>query len=498
MERWYVAHSRAGHHTGLSVAMQLVSQAAAPPTMEHVQRILSRVAARFPWLRVKLRRDGVDGIDSRESLRVVSTTSDSSHGNGIKKEPLWGDDLYVTVDNDTSRNYCSLRQVTIRADDSYGMAGGLAPILEQEGRTEWHDEDPNAPLWRAVLVKYENSDKFALVLSFHHLITDGMGAIAVCQAIVEESGADTTTPIPMQHSILPPPMEDVLDTVPRLSHLLIPVLLDRFPSLTSILRPPHFQGMSHDSTIPAKDRTSNMVCLPLLNDNQVLLLREYCRRNKVTVNSVCVSSLCRAISMHVQENPDLFASSPGVSLSNKVHLKIITAVNERPDCGMINKDLGVYLVGPQVFVDVFHEPNTTVGLASLYQTKLSAARSPARMDMGLCKFISEDWIEFSQKHANREPNGREDSVEVSNLGLVSFDSASSLEDAWSVESLWFAQGRNVTGPALAMTMVTSNGGLKAVLSAIPQAITRESLVAIGESFQNELLALLDEMMQERK
>ena len=48
-----------------------------------------------------------------------------------------------------------------------------------------------------------------------------------------------------------------------------------------------------------------------------------------------------------------------------------------------------------------------------------SARQAARMDMGLCKCIQEDWVEFAKKNANRLPNGREDSIEVSNLGNVS-------------------------------------------------------------------------------
>lgn len=78
-------------------------------------------------------------------------------------------------------DYCDLREETILEDDSFlGTAGGLAQVLRQEGRTEWHDEDPNSNLWRAILVTFENRDNmFALVLSFHHLVTDGMGAVAI-------------------------------------------------------------------------------------------------------------------------------------------------------------------------------------------------------------------------------------------------------------------------------------------------------------------------------
>ena len=141
-------------------------------------------------------------------------------------ESLWGDDLYFTIQQDETKDCFDLREETMQQNDSSGMTGGLAHVLEQGGRTELHDEDPNSCLWRAVLAKSKTTP--ILVLSFHHLITDGMGPAAVLLAIIEENGAAATTTIRQDASLLPPPMEGVLDTVPRLSHLLVPVLLDRF------------------------------------------------------------------------------------------------------------------------------------------------------------------------------------------------------------------------------------------------------------------------------
>ena len=67
LERWYVAHSRTGQHTGFSIVLELES----PPenaTLADIGSILRRVSEKSPWLRVKVKRDGVDGIDSRTSL----------------------------------------------------------------------------------------------------------------------------------------------------------------------------------------------------------------------------------------------------------------------------------------------------------------------------------------------------------------------------------------------------------------------------------------------
>lgn len=136
--------------------------------------------------------------------------------------------------------------------------------------------------------------------------------------------------------------------------------------------------------------------------------------------NVCSStlSLCRAISQHVSHErfAELYENIPDLLDGQGVGLKIITAINERPDCGMTDKDFGVYLVGPQVFVTASSKTSLEE-MSSIYQTRLMSARQSARMmGMGLCKYIQEDLIEFAKKHANRLPNGREDSIEVSNLG----------------------------------------------------------------------------------
>ena len=59
---------------------------------------------------------------------------------------------------------------------------------------------------------------------------------------------------------------------------------------------------------------------------------------------------------------------------------------------------------------------------------------------------------FSIKHADRQPNGQEEGIKISNLGILALDPR---PKAWNVSHLWFAQGRNVTGPALALTVITS-------------------------------------------
>ena len=177
LERWYVAHSRAGVHTGFLLALELEASHKAATTalsstspmisMEDMWQTLHRVSQRFAWLRVKVKRDGVQGIDSRTSL------GNSEDGKGV-----WGDDLYldaVDANNPTIDSVFELRQVQIDEHNGSDFQQSLQHILEEESVKEWHDEDPNQCLWRAILVTGPSHKQLTLILAFHHLICDGLG-----------------------------------------------------------------------------------------------------------------------------------------------------------------------------------------------------------------------------------------------------------------------------------------------------------------------------------
>lgn len=141
-----------------------------------------------------------------------------------------------------------------------------------------------------------------------------------------------------------------------------------------------------------------------------------------------------------------------------------------------NDAAAVYLVGPQVVINVSPECSLNK-IEAAYQTKVKAARSAARMDMGLCKLLPRTGLSSPKRMPIENPT-----VEkiVSKFPI----------SAMCPLTLRFNKvgTSNVTGPALTLTMVTSVGGLKTVLSAVPQAFTRDSLVEIGKSFQTELLS----------
>ncbi|CAB9530230.1 Conserved hypothetical protein [Seminavis robusta] len=506
LERWYVAHSRSGMHTGFLIALELESSNTETSllSLEDTRQILRRVCQKFPWLRVKLKRDGVDGIDSREFLKPASSSStETENTNG-----LWGDDLYVQVlsPQQPSGDFFAFRQVVVEKESNIPEV--LERTLEEESTQEWHDEDPSAPLWRAtVLSTADNPHRFSLILAFHHLIVDGVGSTSIAQAILDEMNSQTPNgnkstddEATINNNPLAPPMEDLMDTVPTLSHLLIPVLLDRFPSLETYFKPIHWKGLTkHD----AGARQSTMVCCPIsLNGQQ---LAKVCEDMKFTFNSLCVATLCKAIAKTVGNQKEHISAAMTTTQNNginSVNFKVIVAKNERNNCHPVKPDdLGVYLSGPQVYVSCCSSNNNATttnkaeyqSIASSFQQRLRALYRAAAMDMGLCVFIPGDWIPFASKFAKNEPNGINDSIEFSNLGKVRFTTNNGTPNKWNVKDFWFAQGRRETGAAIIATITRSGEAgeeIRAVMSAFPQAVPRTTLAQIADTWKSDLELLV--------
>ena len=88
-----------------------------------------------------------------------------------------------------------------------------------------------------------------------------------------------------------------------------------------------------------------------------------------------------------------------------------------------------------------------------------------------------------------QPNGRSYSFEISNIGAVDIENTLP-PDAWPLRAMWFGQGRNQTGNALQVCVATSTGSLRAVVSAVPQAVSRNALKEISTLWKNELLKFI--------
>ena len=104
------------------------------------------------------------------------------------------------------------------------------------------------------------------------------------------------------------------------------------------------------------------------------------------------------------------------------------------------------------------------------------------MDIGMCRFLSQDWIRYATRLGDEKPNGVHDSLEVSLLNHVEHLSS-------SVERLWFVQGRRGFGPAILVTTINTGVRLQASLAAFPDAVSRQQLHEIAQCWKQELLAL---------
>ena len=464
LERWFVANTRAGVHTGFIVAVEFTTTATHIRNMnmtnkDNVMDALTRVSQRFPWLRTRLYHQNVEMQQQQQQL--------------------WGDDLHVQVHDSADLVPFGFRQV---------VQMSLSEILNEEMNSGWDDQDPTMPLWRVTMIHSSDGLEVTLVLAFHHLITDGIGAMAVVQALLEEGGTTTTDFKVAQRNTLAPPLEDLVDTVPRVRHLFMPVLLDRFPMLIPYLKPPCWKGMQlHHSDTAATTildpimKEMQMVCLNIVPFEELQQLDQYCKTNKLSTNAILMATLIKAI-VKVEEN------------HTGLRFHIVTAADERRRrCHLPpSSALGNYITAPHMTlqlpvsstIDYMSSPN----MARVYQSKLQHSLQTSLMDIGLTRFIVNDWVEFVKQSCRHSfstlSNNITYSLESSNLGMQVFDPKASAN--WKVTNIWFAQGRRGTGCAIEVKMVGGPQGYNACMSAFPCAVTKETLIKIGDAWRNEI------------
>lgn len=468
LERWYVAHSRAGHHNGFQLAVELQG---APPTEAELRRLLRAVAARHAALRARVCRS------DRPSGDTGADDAAAAEGKG-----LWGDDLFFSVlrvdDEGTAPPVRSVRLAGPgSAQYARAAAKGLERVLEEESRTGFEDvEEPggeSGPLWRAVLVTWDGlSDEFAVVFAFHHVVADARAATEVLRSLLAVRRGDDSGDL-AEHAQLPPPMCDVVDTVPRLSQLMVPLLCDRMPALEAWLVREPWLGAPHDAAVPPESRVGNIVAVDFGEAADVL---RAARAEKATVHGVLVAALAYAVR-------DVAASTEGAYLRMQSSVDVRrSATPEVP-----RKALGIFLCAPAVSMTVpavgpQTDASSLFRAARRYREQLASSVPGTVRDIGMCAFISEAWPSWARKRERAEPNGRrENSCEVSNLGAVDLeDVADGGKGGWQLAGAWFSQGRVVVGPALEGSILTVRGQLHATLTGTEPAVPRQQLDDICE------------------
>eukprot|EP00977_Amphora_coffeiformis_P015918 scaffold4793_cov175-Amphora_coffeaeformis.AAC.7 len=118
-----------------------------------------------------------------------------------------------------------------------------------------------------------------------------------------------------------------------------------------------------------------------------------------------------------------------------------------------------------------------------YLKFLRSHRAESAKSVGLTAFISEDWLQFSRKCVQRTRSDQVDTIDASNLGLVSIKAPSS-DVAWKIQGLWMVHGRQNPAPALKACCVTmDSGSTNLVLSSLPPHFTKEDLLSVGSLCQ---------------
>ncbi|MEU0869526.1 wax ester/triacylglycerol synthase domain-containing protein [Nocardia brasiliensis] len=148
--------------TPMHLGAILLFDSTCPPDPAHLRTLLAERISRIPRFRQTLRR--------------------TPFGCG---RPIWVDDPYFTVDQHLQ---VIDRTAQVSESELFDLATGLlcTPLAK------------NRPLWRAGLMR--SPGRWALVVVAHHVLTDGIGGLAVLAALADEGVAPAESDFPR-----PPP-----------------------------------------------------------------------------------------------------------------------------------------------------------------------------------------------------------------------------------------------------------------------------------------------------
>ena len=320
---------------------------------------------------------------------------------------------------------------------------------------EASDSGKRQPLVRATVVADEAQvNTFDLVLSFHHTLSDGLGSAYLTSAMASElakvwsNKTDQVKP-----TAIHPCNDDVFDMRPSYGDVVyffvrdnVPILLGKKP----YLGPPSMPEKVHEH------RAQNLFVN--FNSHQTRLLAAGCRQHKTTVQGALQAAAHFGVAALVTS----MASDPATSDQTRLAVKDLrrgwfassweTAANLRALCepkAPVNA-LRSYITGVKckAFVGLRKAFWT---LAAEEKTRIGQEFFAAHRLFGAVKHIEGSFQQFFKEWMQRDPNGRDYTVAISNLGRVALPKD---VGPYSVQSMDFVQDKAKEGPLIVISATT--------------------------------------------
>ena len=130
--------------------------------------------------------------------------------------PIWVDDPGFDT-----RHHVRIRRIAEPCDE--------AALLELAADVVWTRLPADRPQWRAVVVDGLRDDRAAVVISFHHVLADGIGGLAVLAHLVDDGARTTETTTADTRGSIPPPR-----TAPGTTALVLDAWRERLATLARL------------------------------------------------------------------------------------------------------------------------------------------------------------------------------------------------------------------------------------------------------------------------
>ena len=349
-------------------------------------------------------------------------------------------------------------------DDGDGADSQLDEIIEEQHNTDFKEHYGELPFWRVIVLHHaETLSNFAVSFIFHHALCDGASGLAFHRAFLSALNAASEHDIALTGAgsssmdpIVYPPKSPLLLSLEEFHPL--PLSLTFFAKTIwneFFARAPQRVWTALPITDSMAMRQTRFLSFSLsVNTTQVLLKAS--RTNSTSLTASIEVIIAQVLFKHlIPENYSVLVAQGAISLRRFLPQDVID-----------DDSLGTY-VSTYKFVHQRPSDDPSHGHlpiaepfswdeARRVKTAIDTELAKKGNDsvIGLLRYAG-DLITFLKKKIGKE---REQSFEVSNIGVFKSASNNQGDKLWSIGRMVFSQCSNVAGPALNFSMVTGGDG----------------------------------------
>jgi hypothetical protein len=354
----------------------------------------------------------------------------------------------------------------------------LEQLLQKQHGRDFKDGVGTKPFWRlTILHDPSNLQTFTAVWIFHHALADGSSALVfhktLLSALRDSPLGTAEAPSPIVKSPekqLLPPLEELHPLPISITYILKALLGLWFPAY---FKPRPAKLWTGGPVSNATDHLSPKLRSLVLSSSSTKKLLDLSRANNTTMTGTLESLMASAIlsNLDPQKYDEVKVDGP---ISMRRFMKW--------DGGSLEDEL-VSGMTEYAYIHT-RDPQIPAGASSFSWDDARGVRAAIQKELdkkgrdsvvGLLKYVS-DMQGFFTEHIGKE---RGDSFEMSNIGAWKENMGSGVgkETEWKIGRCTFSQNPNVSGAAMATSVVTGGDGCAVLVFTWYEGIVEEGLMA---------------------